>query len=135
MPVKDTWISPDMTEPRTLEPGNSSRSARLWLALLLALLVANLPGWQPPDIPTSQGHYLNVSGDVLAAIHDREFAARADAAPGRPQAATAILPPVSSPPPPRDARPALYRPPHHRGVGTCPLAPCARDPPALNMTA
>lgn len=124
-----------MTEPRNPEPASSLRSARLWLALLLVLLVATLPGRQPPDIATGQGHYLDAPGDFLTAIQSRDFVARADTAPAQPLAATGILPPLSSPTPPRDARPVLYRPPHHRGVGTCPRAPCARDPPALNMTA
>ncbi len=124
-----------MTDPRTPDAANSLRTARLWLALLLALLVAALPGPQPAATPDGQVRHLHAPADALTAIHGRNLVAREDIAQVRPLAAATLPPPAASLPPPRNPARVLYR--HHarRGAGTCPITPRARDPPILRLTA
>lgn len=124
-----------MTDPQRPDSANSLQAARLWLALLLALLVVALPGPQVATAPFGQVQYLHTPGDALTAIHGRDFIARKDMAQVRPLAAVAIPPPVPSFLPPRDPVPVRYGRQVRRDTGTRPLTPCARDPPVLPMTA
>ncbi|WP_062560961.1 hypothetical protein [Paracoccus aminovorans] len=123
-----------MTDPQALETANPSHAAKLWLALLLALLVIMLPGPQV-TVAASKSKQLTTPTLTLAAIHGRDLIARKDAVQVRPLAATALPPSEPPPPPPRTAASVAhaYQPQIRVCAGR--LAPCARAPPFFRMTA
>lgn len=123
-----------MMEPQTLDTERSLRVTKLWLALLLAMFVAALPGPQPTIIQTDQFQHLHASSDALVAIHGRDLSAREDSGQARPLGAATIPPAASSDPPQRNAILVRYHSQYCLGVQTCLVTPCARDPPNLNMT-
>ncbi|UFS63924.1 MULTISPECIES: hypothetical protein [Paracoccus] len=123
-----------MTDPQAPETANPSHAARLWLALLLALLVVMLPGPQV-TATASQSKQLTTPTLALTAIHGRDLIARKDAVQIRPLAATALPPPEPLPPPPRTAASVAYAHQPQIGVCACTLVPCARAPPSFRMTA
>ncbi|RDW13119.1 hypothetical protein DIE28_09945 [Paracoccus thiocyanatus] len=123
-----------MTDPQAPETVNPSHAARLWLALLLALLVVMLPG---PQITAaaSQSKQLTTPTLALTAIHGRDLIARKDAVQIRPLAATALPPSEPPPPLPRTAASVVYA--YQPQIRVCAgrFAPCARAPPFFRMTA
>lgn len=123
-----------MTDPQAPETANPSHVARLWLALLLALLVVMLPGPQVTEA-AGQSQKLTAPALTLAAIHGRDLIARKDAVQIRPLAATALPPPEHPSLPPRIAASLAYAYQPQTGVCAGRLAPCARAPPSLPMTA
>lgn len=68
-----------MTLPPMFQTAKSSPLARLWLALLLAMLIALLPG---PQViaPASLTAYLGKPAATLSATQGRDFVSRKDAA-------------------------------------------------------
>ena len=80
-----------MTDAQASETATSSPFASLWLALLLAMLIALVPGPQV-TAPASLTKQLSTPTAALAALHGQDLVARKDAADTR------LMVPAAPPP-------------------------------------
>lgn len=107
-------------------PQISPRPVRVWLAMLLVLLIAALPGPQAGGQPL--GTWLDAPAKALTSLTGRELIARKDAVAARPVAATDDTPGLT--PPARGPGIALVVVEPAAGDARFhPLAPRARAPP------
>lgn len=118
-----------MTHVQATEPA-SPPAVRPWLAMLLVLLVAMLPGAQV-TAPRGQDQHLSTPGHALAAIHGRDIVARKDAVETRPVVQPAPASSACLPPPQLTWAPAPYAYHPRAIIWTCALSLCARAPPTF----
>ncbi|GLK63157.1 hypothetical protein GCM10017635_06260 [Paracoccus kondratievae] len=133
-PGRKPWITGTMTDLQDPKLRFPLRAARLFMALLLVLLVATLPG---PRVSVEVQHpqQLVAPSLSLTAIHGRDQLARKETAQVQPLTAAALPPSETPAAPPRTAAAAGYTYHHLIGAPLCALAPCARAPPVFRMTA
>lgn len=130
---RQSMVSRPMTHVQAAEPASSS-AVRPWLAMLLALLVAMLPGPQIA-LPGGPDQHLGTPGYALAAIHGRDILARKDAVDTREIGPPALASPASLKLPLPSWAPVSYDYQPWAAILSCALAPCARAPPSFLMTA
>lgn len=118
-----------MTRMQATEPASSS-AVRPWLAMLLVLLVAMLPGAQV-TAPLGHDQHLSTPSYALTAIHGRDIVARKDAMDTRPVVQPAPASSTSLPPPQLTWALIFYTYRPWTIIWTCALSPCARAPPAF----